>query len=67
MPPLKTRLLVDPDDVSQEGKGFDLSSHEVDENLLVEVFVLPLLRRRLQRYGVHDQRNELGHLLHPML
>lgn len=55
--------MIDSDDVCEEGQSFNLSSHEVDKDLLVEVLVLPLLRRRLKGDGVHDQGNELGHFL----
>ena len=36
---------------------------KVGEDLLVEVFVRTLRRRRLQGYGRHDQWDELGHFL----
>ena len=55
--------MVNSDDVGEEGERFNLSAHKIDKDLLVEILVLPLRHRRLQRDRVHDQRNELRHLL----
>jgi hypothetical protein len=55
--------LIDANDVSEKRERFYLSAHEIDENLLVEIFVLALLRSRLKGDGVHDQRNKFGNLL----
>ena len=58
-----SHLLIDSDDVGQEGERLDLRAHEIDEDLLVEVLVGELSLRRLERDRVHDQRDKLGNLL----
>ena len=56
-------LLVDADDVGEKRQRLDLRAHEVNEDLLVEVLVGALGRRRLKRDRGHDQWDELGHFL----
>ena len=55
--------MVDSNDVGKEGERLDLSTHEINENFLVEVLVLSLLWGRLQGDRVHDQWNEFSNFL----
>ena len=56
-------LLVELDDVGQEGECLDLSPHEVHEDLFVEVWVRFLGGGGLEGDGGHDQGDELLHVV----
>ena len=56
-------LLVELDDVGQEGECLDLSPHEVHEDLFVEVWVRLLGGGGLEGDGGHDQGDELLHVV----
>ena len=56
-------LLVELDDVGQEGECLDLGPHEVHEDLFVEVWVRFLGGGGLEGDGGHDQGDELLHVV----
>ena len=54
-------VLVDSNDVSEEGEELDLNCDKINVSLSVEVRSLPRFERRLEDYCLHGERDELCH------
>ena len=60
-------VLVNADDVGEEGQGLYLCAHEVNEDFLVKAGRCTMLRTWLKGYCRHDQRNEIRDILMDVL